>query len=210
MMRVFLHAAGLPLQRLRNPVARMRTRQMLALTFNLPLVGWWAVFLGTIAFGCLLNVYKTYRIAETRLQLARIEEQYTQQQQINTELLYRIGEEVDLNQVYIWAIRQGFIPRQQTVWLNPEPGLVVSAAAVPSGDWGDGLPSPDERIQTVSKHVEILGLGVREQLMEMAQQLGSFSIMPPDILDPPLSVPREDEARTWWQRLLDSANAGNP
>ncbi len=212
MNRVFLRSTGLPWQRLQNPVPQTRTRRMMAFTFNLPLVGWWAVFLGTIAFGCLLNVYKTYRIAESRIQLARIELEYTRQQQINTELLYRIGEEVDLNQVYFWAVKSKFIPQHQTIWLNPSPPLATTLAPVQSSPQGrrDAPPSADERIQTVSKHIDILGIGLQEQLMEWVKQLEAFSLMPPEIHEVPPPLPPEDETRSFWQRLLDSANVASP
>ncbi len=211
MMRVFLQAAGLPLQRLRKPATQLRTRRPLTLAFNLPLVGWWAVFLGIIAFGCLLNVYKTYRIAETRLQLARIEVEYTRQQQINTELLYRIGEEGDLAQVYVWARQHNFVPQPQTVWLNPAPVPMVSSHTVtPDGKPGTDIPTPGERIQTMSEYVEILGLSLQERLLEWSLALDSFTLMPPDILEPLPAVAQEDESRSWWERLLDSANAGIP
>ncbi len=195
----------------RLSIPQMRARRMLTFTFHLPLVGWWALFLGTVAFGCLLNVYKTYLIAESRLQLVRIEQEYTQQQQLNTELLFRIGEEADLNYVYYWAVRNGFEPQTQTLWLQSGPSHTVSSPPeTATGIQGEAPPSADERIQHVSQQLELLVIRGREQLAYWTQQLNTFLTMPSELQDGPPSPVPQGERRPFWQRLFDSANLTGP
>lgn len=162
-----------------------RARRATAFTFHLPLVVWWIVLIGTVTFGLFLNVYMSYRIAAGQLQLDRLAQDYNRREEINTELLYRIGQETDLNRIALWARNHNYIHQTDVLWLEPiapyrafDPVRPVSPEPAP-----EALRSSTDRITETSSWFQRFRFRLRTQVTQLRTQLQGFTPLPPDAYD---------------------------
>lgn len=203
----------------RGPSTRVRTQwqgwqQSWAFPMRLPLVLWWAVLLGVVAFGSFLNVYMSARISDARIQLARIDQDLTLQEAINSELLFRIGQEVDLNRIAIWAQNQGLKYHTELLWLDlaAEPAPAELGPVRGPRDAEDALATPARRFQGALDALRDLAGQWRAHAARLRRQMSGFTPLPPET---PQSTPRGETAATsflgeLWQSVLEAVNAADP
>lgn len=189
-----------------------RLRQAKVLSFNLPLVLWWALLVGLVTFGSLLNVFMSARIAEARIQLYRLNQDYVLREEINAELLYRIGQETSLNRVAIWAQNRGFVYQSDVTWLPADAWLPAQdAAPLPAGPDGLGAPrTSSERIRDANSRLAQFWGGLVDRLSTLNAQLRAFTLLPPDLQAP--AGPSDADVspsllERLWGALQDAANA---
>ena len=108
-------------------------RSSVAFSDRVPVAGWWGMFIVVVTFGAMANVYMSFRIDQARLQLGQLEQASALQEQINAELLRRIGNEEDLNQIGLWAIGQGLQPDAEPIWMIATEPILVDVAAATAG-----------------------------------------------------------------------------
>ncbi len=187
-------AEQMPVRKLRDhpwldPAARMRHRlqawqQSLLFPIRLPLVLWWAVGLGVVAFGSFLNIYMSSRIADARLQLVRLDQDQTLQEEINAELLFRIGQEADLNHIAIWAQNQGFKYRTELLWLDLDASSVsapVDLDPTPGAlNSGNDLLTPTRRFQEAMGILHNLTRELRVRSARLHRQMSGLAPLPPE------------------------------
>ena len=189
-----------------------RLRHAKALSFNLPLVLWWALLVGLATFGSLLNVFMSARMAEARIQLYRLNQDYVLREEVNAELLYRIGQETNLNRVAIWAQNRGFVYQSDVTWLQSASlPPAQDAAALPAGQEGLGAPrSSSERIRDANSRLASFWGGLADRLSTLHAQLRAFTLLPPDLQAPAGSADAAGEPsllERLWGALQDAANA---
>ncbi len=187
-----------------------------AFTFpvRLPLVLWWAVLMGVMAFGSFLNVYISARISDARIQLARLDQDLTLQEEVNSELLFRIGKEVDLNHISIWAQNQGFIYQTETLWLdlNATPIPPVGRSPQNSLEPGGEFLTSESRFQGAVDALRTLASDIRAELSRLRGQISGFTPLPPETRRPNNRVEAEEEGLLgrFWNLVLEAVNASVP
>lgn len=200
-----------PSNQLRNPWRNWQ--QSLNFPIRLPLVLWWAVLLGTVAFGSFLNVYMSARISDARLQLARFEEDLTRQGEINSELLFRIGQEVDLKHISIWAQNQGFRYLNEMLWLDQEakPLSPVTNPDLGAQDPSAELLSPASRFQGALDTLGGLSMDMKTGMSRFWLQISGFSPLPPETRRPNNRIETEEEGflGDLWKSVLEAINVSN-
>lgn len=150
-------------------------------SLRLPLVLWWAVLLGILGFGSYLNVYMSSRISEARIQIARLAQEQALQEKLNSELLFKIGAEQDLDRVAAWALEQGFHFGTETLWLDQmgrEARRLPTPSAGPSEE-SDVAPSPGSRIRGALEWLESILSQLRLGFDSTRNQLDDFRPLPP-------------------------------
>lgn len=188
-----------------------RLRQAKVLSFNLPLVLWWALLVGLATFGSLLNVFMSARIAEARIQIYRLNQDYVLREEVNAELLYRIGQETSLNRVAIWAQNRGFVYQSDVTWLQSDAWLPAQdAAPFPAGLDGGAPRSSSERIRDANSRLAQFWGGLADRLSTLNAQLRAFTLLPPDLQAP--AGPSDADVspsllERLWGALQDAANA---
>lgn len=205
---------SLPLDRLpwsARPLTR-RVRRAMASAPTWPMVVWWGVLVGTFTFGSLLNVYMAYRVSEARIQLARLEQDYALREQINAELLYRIGAEANISHIQLWALRHDFTASLDTIWLEPGVPLVrtLAEAAPQTGGETESPPSPTERLTDTREGIRDLSFNLQARWRKWRLQMGSLSWLPPALSDSSQPAARGETQpllRRWLEALRDAANA---
>ncbi len=180
-----------------------------------PLVLWWAVLLGVVAFGAFLNVYMSARIAEARLQLARLDQDLALQEEINSELLFRIGQEVDLNRIAIWAQNHGFRYQKEIRWLDlnatpvPAPSPLDPALDLQAAQ--DALWTPTRRFQRAMDILQNLTQEWQAKATRWWQQISGFTPLPPETPGAHNQAEAEESfLGTLWKSLLEAVNASDP
>ncbi len=201
----------------RGPSTRVRTQwqgwqQSWAFPMRLPLVLWWAVLLGVVAFGSFLNVYMSSRISDARIQLARIDQDLMLQEEINSELLFRIGQEVDLNRIAIWAQNQGLKYHTELLWLELDAGPAELGPVLGPQDAGDALATSARRFQGALDALRDLAGKLQAHSARLRRQMSGFTPLPPETPQP---TSRGETAAAGflgelWQSLLEAVNAAGP
>ena len=180
-------------------------RSSVAFSDRVPVAGWWGMFIVVVTFGAMANVYMSFRIDQARLQLARLEQASALQEQINAELLRRIGDEEDLDQIGVWAIGQGLQPDAEPIWMiATEPVLAADTAA-------PGAPGQPD---APTRRRDSLAAGLRDfdelgrRLLSGAQRvLTSITLLPPAVEDEETVSDQASTAQVWLDRLFDSLRA---
>lgn len=200
----------------REPSIRFRNQwqgwqQSLYFPLRLPLVLWWAVLLVTVAFGSFLNVHMSSRISDARLQLARLEDDLTTQEEINSELLFRIGQEIDLNHVAIWAQNHGFQYRSEMLWLDQETSTMPTtdnANPIPQDPMPE-LVNPATRFQGALDTLGGIALDFQVEISGLWHQIAGFTPMPPETRRSNNRVEVEEEGLLGelWKYFLEAINA---
>ena len=191
-------------------------QQSLVFPVRLPLVLWWAVLLGVVAFGSFLNVYMSSRISDARIQLARLDQDLTLQEEINSELLFRIGQAVDLNRISIWAQHQGFKYQTELLWLDLDAAPVSASSELDPAfhplDSGDALLTPARRFQGAMNALGDLARQLQAQAARLRRQVSGFTPLPPETSRSNHRAEAEEASflGELWQSVLEAVNASGP
>ena len=152
-------------------------RSSVALSDRVPVIGWWAMLIVVLTSGAMANVFMSFRVDEARLQLAQIERASDLQQQINAELLRRIGAQEDLDQISIWAFDQGLQPESEPIWMiATEP---VLAGSNNMNDASTQPETPTHRRNSLAQGLKNFDDTSRQFWRSTKRGLGNISLLPP-------------------------------
>ncbi len=170
--------------------------------------------MGVVAFGSFLNVYMSARISDARIQLARLDQDLTLQEEVNSELLYRIGQEVDLNHISIWAQNQGFRYQTETLWLdlNASPKPPMGRSPLNPLDSAEEFLTPESRFQGAVDAFRTLASDIRAEFSRLRGQISGFTPLPPETRKLNNRVEAEEEGLLgrFWNSVLEAVNASAP
>ena len=177
-------------------------RSSVAFSDRVPVAGWWGMFIVVVTFGAMANVYMSFRVDQARLQLAQLEQASTLQEQINAELLRRIGNEADLDQIGLWAIGQGLQPATEPIWMiATEPVLAGGAAAAE----GTGQPdSPTHRWDSLAAGLRNFDELGRRFLGGARRVLAGITLLPPAVEGGEEVSHHAGTAQIWLDRLFEN------
>ena len=177
-------------------------RRSVAFSDRVPVAGWWGMFIVVVTFGAMANVYMSFRIDQARLQLAQLEQASALQEQINAELLRRIGDEEDLNQIGLWAIGHGLQPDAEPIWMiATEPILADTAAATEASGQPDAPTRRRDSLAAGWRNFDELG----RQFLKGAQRvLASITLLPPAVEAEEAVPERASTVQVWLDRLFDN------
>ena len=180
-------------------------RSSIAFSDRVPVAGWWGMFIVVVTFGAMANVYMSFRIDQARLQLAQLEQASALQEQINAELLRRIGDEEDLNQIGLWAIGQGLQPDAEPIWMiATEPILADAATATEAPGQPDAPTRRRDSLAAGWRNFDELG----RQFLKRAQSvLASISLLPPAVETEEALPDHASTVQIWLDRLFDHLRA---
>ena len=180
-------------------------RSSVAFSDRVPVAGWWGMFIVVVTFGAMANVYMSFRIDQARLQLAQLEQASALQEQINAELLRRIGDEEDLDQIGVWAIGQGLQPDAEPIWMiATEPVLAADAAATGAPGQPDAPTRRRDSLAAGLRDFDELG---RRFLGGTRRVLAGITLLPPAVEDEETVSDQASTAQVWLDRLFDSLRA---
>lgn len=180
-------------------------RSSIAFSDRVPVAGWWGMFIVVVTFGAMANVYMSYRIDQTRLQLAQLEQAGALQEQINAELLRRIGDEEDLDHIGLWAIGQGLQPDAEPIWMiATEPVLADAAAGAEALGQPDSSTRRRDSLAAGWRNFDELG---RQFLRGVRSVLASITLLPPAVEDDEAVPDQLSTVQMWLDRLFDNLRA---
>ncbi len=180
-------------------------RSSVAFSDRVPVAGWWGMFIVVVTFGAMANVYMSFRIDQARLQLARMEQASAHQEQINTELLRRIGDEEDLNPIGLWAIGQGLQPDAEPIWMIATEPILADAAAASEVPGQPDLPTRRrDSLAAGWRNFDELG---RQFLRGTQRVLASITFLPPAVEAEEAVPDHASTVQVWLDRLFDNLRA---
>ncbi len=180
-------------------------RSSIAFSDRVPVAGWWGMFIVVVTFGAMANVYMSFRIDQVRLQLAQLEQASALQEQINAELLRRIGDEEDLNQIGLWAIGQGLQPDTEPIWMiATEPVLADATAATAAPGQPDSSTRRRDSLAAGWRNFDELG---RQFLKGVQRALASITLLPPAVEAEETVLDHTGTVQVWLDRMFDNLRA---